>query len=85
MGQLAEAITRIDARTSGNLPSQTVEVRRENVSAITLRSGKQLHVEPIAEEDDKEATTHAEPIPHPRHLDRARGKPAEEETCSQEA
>ena len=32
VGQLAEAITRIDARTSGNLPSQTVEVRKENVS-----------------------------------------------------
>ena len=82
VGQLAEAITRIDARTSGNLPSQTGEVRRENVSAVTLRSGKQLHNEPIAEEDDKEAKTHAEPEPHPRHLGSARGKPLEEETCS---
>ena len=36
VGQMVEAITRINARTSGNLPSQTVVNPRENVSAITL-------------------------------------------------
>ena len=46
VGQMAEAITRNEARSSGNLPSQTVVNPKENVSALTLRSGRQVQPKP---------------------------------------
>ncbi|XP_073120520.1 uncharacterized protein [Henckelia pumila] len=46
MGQLATAINRLEALNSNSLPSQTVVNQKENVSAITLRSGKELKVSP---------------------------------------
>ena len=42
MGQMATAISRLEAQNSGKLPSQTVIYPRKNVSAITLKSGKEL-------------------------------------------
>ena len=44
MGQMAIAISRLKAQTSGKLPSQTVVNPRENASAIILRSGKEVEI-----------------------------------------
>ncbi|XP_073158933.1 uncharacterized protein [Henckelia pumila] len=44
VGQLATAISRLEAQHSNALPSLTVVNPRENVSAITLRSGRELKV-----------------------------------------
>ncbi|XP_073121224.1 uncharacterized protein [Henckelia pumila] len=51
----------LEELNSNNLPSQTVVNPKENMSAITLRSGKELKVnkevvkEPVEDEDDKES------------------------------
>ncbi|XP_073137123.1 uncharacterized protein [Henckelia pumila] len=70
MGQLAAAISKLEAQNSSRLPSQTVVNLKENVSAITLRSGKELQIqdglvnEPAEIEGDKEAKVEEnEPIP----------------------
>ena len=39
---MAATLSQIQARDSGKLPSQTIVNPRENVNAMTLRSGKQL-------------------------------------------
>jgi len=44
MGQMATAINKLEAQSSGKLPSQTVINPRENVSAIVLRSGKEVEI-----------------------------------------
>ena len=44
MGQMATAISRLEALSSGKLPSQTVVNLRENASAIVLRSGKEVEI-----------------------------------------
>ncbi|XP_052172228.1 uncharacterized protein LOC127788158 [Diospyros lotus] len=44
MGQMATAISRLEAQSSRKLPSQTVVNPRENVSAIVLRSGKEVEI-----------------------------------------
>ncbi|XP_038986582.1 uncharacterized protein LOC120112088 [Phoenix dactylifera] len=44
MGQMATAISRLEAQSSGKLPSQTVVNPRENASAIVLRSGKEVEI-----------------------------------------
>ncbi|XP_038978210.1 uncharacterized protein LOC120108622 [Phoenix dactylifera] len=44
MGQMATAISRLEAQSSGKLPSQTVVNPRENASAIVLRSGKVVEI-----------------------------------------
>ncbi|XP_073131674.1 uncharacterized protein [Henckelia pumila] len=61
MGQLATAVNMLEALNSNSLPSQTVVNPRENVSAITLRSGKELKVneevvkEPVQNKDEQES------------------------------
>lgn len=40
MGQMATSINRLEAQ--GKLPSQTEANPKQNISAITLRSGKEL-------------------------------------------
>ncbi|XP_073121807.1 uncharacterized protein [Henckelia pumila] len=61
MGQLATAVNRLEALNSNSLPSQIVVNLRENVSAITLRSGKELKVneevvkEPVQNKDEQES------------------------------
>lgn len=42
VSQLASIVTRIEAQAFGKFPSQTVINPRENASAVTLRSVKQL-------------------------------------------
>ncbi|XP_073120497.1 uncharacterized protein [Henckelia pumila] len=55
------AINRLEAQNSSSLPSQTVVNPKENVSAITLNSGKELKIceeavqQPVEDEDDKES------------------------------
>jgi hypothetical protein len=44
MGQMATAISQLEAQSSGKLPSQTVVNPRENASAIVLRSGKEVEI-----------------------------------------
>ncbi|XP_073129615.1 uncharacterized protein [Henckelia pumila] len=70
MGQLAAEISKLEAQNSSHLPSQTVVNPKENVSAITLRNGKELQIqdglvkEPAEIEGDKEAKVEEnEPIP----------------------
>ena len=58
MGQMATAINRLEAQSSGKLPSQTVVNPRENVSAIVLRSGKEVEIPmkaaPASSKEEKE-------------------------------
>ncbi|KAJ9159030.1 hypothetical protein P3X46_024562 [Hevea brasiliensis] len=42
IGQLASSVSKLEAQGFGKLPSQTVMNPRENVSAILLRSGKEV-------------------------------------------
>ena len=44
MGHMATAISRLEAQSSGKLPSQTIVNPRENASAIILRSGKEVEI-----------------------------------------
>ncbi|XP_073137356.1 uncharacterized protein [Henckelia pumila] len=64
------AICKLEAQNSSRLPSQTVVNPRENMSAITLRSGKELQIhnglvkEPVETEGDEESKVEEnEPIP----------------------
>ena len=41
---MATAISRLEAQSSGKLPSQTIVNPRENASAIVLRSGKKVEI-----------------------------------------
>ncbi|KAL5571230.1 hypothetical protein UlMin_020827 [Ulmus minor] len=55
--QLETTVGRLEAQRSGKLPSKTLINPKENVSAISLRSGKQLdeaHKKPIKASDEKE-------------------------------
>lgn len=45
VGQLANAINKLEAQNSGSLPSQTMVNPMENVSAIILRNGSELDVQ----------------------------------------
>ncbi|XP_073133566.1 uncharacterized protein [Henckelia pumila] len=77
VGQLATAINRLEAQNSSSLPSQTVVNPKENVSAITLRSGRQLKVheevvkEPVHNEYVQESKVEEDEIVQ---KDTARGK-----------
>ena len=41
---MTTAISRLEAQSSGKLPSQTIVNPRENASAIILRSGKEVEI-----------------------------------------
>ena len=61
VSQLATVVNRLESQGSGKLPSQSVVNPRQNVSAITLRSGKELKKSEVPtrttdEEIEKEAT-----------------------------
>ncbi|XP_073121595.1 uncharacterized protein [Henckelia pumila] len=61
MGQLETSINRLEALNSNSLPSQTMVNPKENVNAITLKSGKKLKVneevvkEPVQNKDVQES------------------------------
>ena len=70
--QLATTVGRLEAQGSGKLPSQIVVIPNENVSAISLRSGRQLDKRARKEVDKDlslekdEATTSREEISPPK-------------------
>ncbi|CAM8975148.1 unnamed protein product [Rhodiola kirilowii] len=53
--QMSQLATSMSALTNepGRLPSQTIQNPKENVSAVTLRSGRKLAFEPMEQEEDK--------------------------------
>ncbi|XP_052204029.1 uncharacterized protein LOC127809305 [Diospyros lotus] len=59
ISQLATSMSRLEAQGSGKLPSQTIVNPRENVSAITLRSGKEIDI-PIQNPTDLAKKTQKE-------------------------
>ncbi|XP_031253545.1 uncharacterized protein LOC116111504 [Pistacia vera] len=76
MGQMATAISRLEAQVGGKLPSQTVVNPKENVNTVTLRSGKKvgepkLNIPSVAQEaeiedeiEKEEGTTESKVIPN---------------------
>src|ERR1044071_3242171 len=66
VGQIAQAVSKLEARDSGKLPSQTIANPTTNVSAVTLRSGRLLHVIPGAETNDEKGDVIVEVKPRPR-------------------
>ncbi|XP_073152997.1 uncharacterized protein [Henckelia pumila] len=66
--QLATAVKRLEALNSSSLPSETVVNLKDNVSAITLRSGKELRVseevvkEPVKNEHEEKSEVDEEEI-----------------------
>ena len=58
MGQMETAISQQEAQSSEKLPSQTIVNPRENISAIVLRSGKDVEIPvkeaPTPSEQEKE-------------------------------
>ncbi|XP_010268950.1 PREDICTED: uncharacterized protein LOC104605763 [Nelumbo nucifera] len=69
MGQMAMMISRLEAQSLGKLPSQTVVNPKENVSAIVLRSGKQVEAPARAapalsnQEKEKDITPDGDEVP----------------------
>ncbi|GJS83976.1 uncharacterized protein Tco_0750517 [Tanacetum coccineum] len=47
IGQLAASVNRLESQALGKFPSQTVNNLKQNVSAVTLRSGKVLEEQPL--------------------------------------
>ncbi|XP_073139074.1 uncharacterized protein [Henckelia pumila] len=70
VGQLATAINRLEAKNSSSLPSQIVVNPKENVSAITLRGGRELKVheeevkEPVQNEDEEKSKVEETELNH---------------------
>ena len=69
VGQLATTMGKLESQSSGKLPSQSLVNPKENVSAITLRSGKQLEEtsevrkkidKDLRLEEDEATTSHEE-------------------------
>ncbi|XP_073137055.1 uncharacterized protein [Henckelia pumila] len=77
VGQLATTINRLEVQNSSSLPSQTVVNPKENVSAITLRKGRELKVreevvqEPIKNEEVEESKVEENDL---NHKEAPRGK-----------
>ncbi|KAL9246144.1 hypothetical protein vseg_019717 [Gypsophila vaccaria] len=60
LGQMATVISCLEARDSGTLPSQTVTNPRPNVSAVSLRNGRQLVEVPKPVANSKSVALHGE-------------------------
>ena len=56
MSQLASVVSRLESQVFGKLSSQTIVHPKQNVSAITLRSGKELqeHQKGVSKHDIEE-------------------------------
>ena len=54
MGQLSSAVSRLEAKDSGKLPSQTKLNPRETVNVITLRGGKEIENKPEMRAKDEQ-------------------------------
>ncbi|CAM8887797.1 unnamed protein product [Rhodiola kirilowii] len=78
MSQLATAISAL-TNEPGKLPSQTVQNPKENVSAVTLRSGRKLAVKPMEQEEDKSSRLPGEEQMRPEARETLEQDAAEEE------
>ncbi|KAL0378595.1 UNVERIFIED_CONTAM: hypothetical protein Sradi_3165000 [Sesamum radiatum] len=83
MSQLATSVSQLAAQASGKLPSQTEANPRENVSAMTLRSGKELQpTEPILTKGKGEEEIHDDTVPHTDKVDSNFVPPPSSNTCA---
>ncbi|CAM8932032.1 unnamed protein product [Rhodiola kirilowii] len=78
MSQLATAISEL-TNEPGRLPSQTVQNLKENVSAVTLRSGRKLAVKPMEQEEGKSSRLPREEQIRPEARETLEQDAAEEE------
>ncbi|XP_057251644.1 uncharacterized protein LOC125498895 [Beta vulgaris subsp. vulgaris] len=63
VGQMSSVVNKLEAQSSGKLPSQTEVNPKKNVSAMTLRSGKELvDLEPSKSKVMKEIVTKDEEV-----------------------
>ncbi|XP_057250073.1 uncharacterized protein LOC125496708 [Beta vulgaris subsp. vulgaris] len=63
VGQMSSVVNKLEAQSSGKLPSQTEVNPKKNVSAMTLRSGKELvDLEPSKSKVMKEIVTKEEEV-----------------------
>ena len=67
VSQLANTVERLEAQGSGKLPSQTVINPKENICAISLRSGKQLDEVPLKAREAKEETKQQKDLSFEKH------------------
>ncbi|CAH9118492.1 unnamed protein product [Cuscuta europaea] len=64
MSQISSVVSRLEAKDSGRLPSQTEQNPRQHVNAIMLRSGKELQAKEVEEDKvDKDEVGHNEEEP----------------------
>ncbi|RDY02854.1 Retrovirus-related Pol polyprotein, partial [Mucuna pruriens] len=91
IGQLANTVSTLQSAGSSNLPSQTIPNPRGNASAVTLRSGKELHqpaLQPLPRPAEAESKLEADsqsrrdetvPLPFPTRTSAARPIESDEE------
>ncbi|CAM8925961.1 unnamed protein product [Rhodiola kirilowii] len=79
--QISQLTTSMSALTNepGQLPSQTIQNPKENVSAVTLRSGRKLDVQPMETEEEEEPRLPREEQMRPKALDTPMQDASEEE------
>ncbi|KAL0355967.1 UNVERIFIED_CONTAM: hypothetical protein Sradi_4043600 [Sesamum radiatum] len=83
MSQLATLMSQLAAQASEKLPSQMEANSRENVSAMTLRSGKELQpAEPILTKIKGEEEIHDNTVPHTDKIDSKLVPPPSSNTCA---
>src|ERR1044071_6700135 len=73
VGQITQAFSKLEARDSGKLPSQTIANPTTIFSAVTLRSGRPLHVVRGKETDDEQGDVVSEVKQRSRFEYRDRG------------
>ncbi|CAM8933768.1 unnamed protein product [Rhodiola kirilowii] len=78
MSQLATAISTL-TNEPGRLPSQTIQNPKENVSVVTLRSGRNLAVKPMEQEKGKSSRLPGEEQMRPEARETLEQDAAEEE------
>ncbi|CAM8920334.1 unnamed protein product [Rhodiola kirilowii] len=84
MSQLATAMSAL-INEPGRLPSQTVQNPKENVNAVTLRSGKKLVINPMEQDEDKSPRLQGEEQIRPEALETLEQNTADEnEDASEE-
>ncbi|CAM8892802.1 unnamed protein product [Rhodiola kirilowii] len=77
MSQLAIAMSAL-INEPGRLPSQTVQNPKENVNAVTLRSGKKLVIKPMEQDEDKSPRLPGEEQIRPEALETLKQNTADE-------
>ncbi|CAM8905428.1 unnamed protein product [Rhodiola kirilowii] len=84
MSQLATAVSAL-INEPGRLPSQTIQNSKENVNAVTLRSGKKLVIKPMEQDEEKSPRLLGEEQIRPEALETLEQNPANEnEDASEE-